>query len=113
LVSWWRGGEATGNGADRLHGGVGRQRRAERMKKKNRENGGGRGRRHFLYGGPVARCEEEKGRGPAVWRRVEEKMRKREGGPDAAGDNSGCRHRPPAGGCRRRDCRAIGEGTET
>jgi hypothetical protein len=36
----------------------------ERMKKKNRENGGrGRGRRHFLYGGPVARCEEEKGRG--------------------------------------------------
>jgi hypothetical protein len=48
LVSWWRGGEATGDGVDRLGGGAGRQQRAERTEKKNGEKGG-RGRRPAAF----------------------------------------------------------------
>jgi hypothetical protein len=85
LVSWWRGGEATGNGADRLHGRVGRQRRVERMKKKNRENGGGEVGGIFFMAARWHGAKRKKAGGPAVWRRVEEKMRKREGGPGRSG----------------------------
>jgi hypothetical protein len=35
----WRGGEATGDGADRLGGGAGRQWRAKQTEKKNGEKG--------------------------------------------------------------------------
>jgi hypothetical protein len=61
LVSWWRGGEATGNGADRLHGRVGRQRRAERMKKKNGEKGSKVGGQRLGAGGSASEW------GSAAW----------------------------------------------
>jgi hypothetical protein len=69
----WRGGEATRDGADRLGGGAGRQRRAERTEKKNGEKGSVVGGRWLLKalgarggegkGGRSARCRVGAGEG--------------------------------------------------
>jgi hypothetical protein len=59
----------------------------------------------------VVRAERKKGAGGpgfnAAWRG---KMGEKEWGSGTAGDSSGRRHWPPAGGRGRRRCRATGEG---
>jgi hypothetical protein len=64
LVSQWRGGEATRDGADKLGGGAGRQRHAEQTKKKNGKKGSEVGGRRLLKA-LGARCGEGKGGGSA------------------------------------------------
>jgi hypothetical protein len=79
----------SGNGADRVGGGAGRQRRAERTEKKNREKGGEVGGRQLLFSAPVAWAERKKGAGgsqgstPRGGENGEER-----GGPGAARDSS-------------------------
>jgi hypothetical protein len=74
---------------DRLDGGAGRWRHAERTEKKNGERRAEVGGRRLLFNGSVARAERKKGvGGPGVQHFMGEKTGKREGGPAAAWDSS-------------------------